>query len=182
MNLGWFFFWNYKSPPDNAWHPQVGQNPIQSIDNLPSWSKRTDIEATVVDVAPFIAGVGGFAHMSQLNSLGWTAPASVFRNPTTMMAMHRTTLYLTPLVLLMQAVGFDYRSFIPRWSHEREARRDEEEVRKHVDVGMWVGAGGSVLRMYVFNLGRRYWAPMDVVMGGALADLMHREYCKAHGF
>ena len=144
--------------------------------------KRTDIEAAVVDVAPAVAGAGGFAHISQLNNLGWTAPASVFRNRTTMMAMQKTVLYLTPIVLLCQAAGLEYRSFIPRWSHDRERRRDEDEVRKHVDVGMGLGAVSWVLRMYVFNVGRLYWAPLDVVMGGALADLMHREYCKAHGF
>ena len=98
-----------------------------------------------------------------------------------MMAMHRTVLYLTPLILLLQAAGVEYRNFIPRWSHDREMRRDEEEVRKHVDTGMGIGAVSWVLRMYVFNAGRAYWAPLDVVMGGALADLMHREYVKAHG-
>ena len=119
--------------------------------------------------------------MSQLNSLGWTAPANIFRNRTTMMAMHRTVLFLTPLVFLCQAAGVEYRSFIPRWSHDRERRRDEEDVRKQVDAGMGIGGVSWLLRLYVFKLGRVYWAPLDVVMGGALADLMHREYCKAHG-
>lgn len=56
------------------------------------------------------------------------------------------------------------------------------EVRKHVAVGMGVGAVCWVGRMYLFNLGRAYWAPLDVVFGGGITDLMHREYCKAHGF
>jgi hypothetical protein len=181
MQWSWLFYWNHKDPTDNDWRPQPGANPIKSLDNLPAAVKRTDIQATIVDVAPFTCGAGGLAHMRQLNSLGWTAPASVFKNKMTMMAMHRTALFLTPMVLLFQAAGMEYRQFIPRWSHERERRRDEEEVRKHVDVGMGIGAVSWMLRMYVFNLGRAYWFPMDVVMGGALADLMHREYCKAHG-
>ena len=182
MNLSWLFFWNYKTTLDNAWHPRPGANPIKYTDNLPVWAKRTDIEAAVVDTAPFVAGAGGFAHMSQLNNLGWTAPASVFRNKTTMMAMHRTLLFLTPIVLLCQGAGFQYRDFIPRWSHDREKRRDEEVVRTHINWGMGAGAVSWVLRMYVLGVGRAYWAPLDVVMGGALADLMHREYNKAHGF
>ena len=102
--------------------------------------KKADVEAAVVDTAPFIAGAGGFAHMSQLNNLGWTAPANVFRNRTTMMAMHRTVLFLTPFILLCQVSGLEYRSFIPRWSHDRERRRDEEDVRKQVEAGMGIGA------------------------------------------
>ena len=84
--------------------------------------------------------------------------------------------------MLCQAAGFEYRNFIPRWSHDREKRRDEVEVRKHIDVGMGVGLASWVLRLYVLNAGRAYWAPLDIVMGGALTDLLHREYCKAHGF
>lgn len=95
--------------------------------------------------------------------------------------MHRAVLLLTPLVLLCQAAGLEYRQLMPRWSHDRERRREEGEVRRHVDWGMGLGAVGWVVRMYVFKVGRRYWAPLDVVIGGALADLMHREYCKAHG-
>ena len=98
-----------------------------------------------------------------------------------MMAMHRTVLFLTPFILICQAIGFDYRYYMPRWNHDREKRGDEEEVRKHVDVGMGIGAVSWVLRMYIFNLGRAYWAPLDVVIGGALSDLMDREYRKAHG-
>lgn len=119
--------------------------------------------------------------MRQLNSLGWTAPASVFRNVKTMTAMHRAVLYLTPLVLLCQAAGWDYRRFIPRWNHERERRRDEAEVRQQIDAGMGFGAGVWVVRMYFLSVAKAYWAPMDIVMGGALADLLHREYVKAHG-
>ena len=181
MKLDDLFFWKHKQSSDNDWHPQSGQNPVTYIDNLPQWTKRTDIEATVVDTAPFIAGAGGVAHMRQLNNLGWTVPASVFRNRSTMMAMHRTVLFLTPLVLLCQAVRIEYRDFIPRWSHDRERRREESDVRQQVDAGMGIGAVSWFLRLYVFKVGRMYWAPLDIVMGGALADLMHREYIKAHG-
>ena len=181
MKLANLFFWNHKTPTDNNWHPSPGKSAVKHLDNLPQWIKRTDIEAAVVDIAPFITGAGGIAHMSQLNSLGWTAPANIFRNRTTMMAMHRTVLFLTPVILLCQAAGFEYRNFIPRWSHDRERRRDEEDVRKQVEAGMGIGGVSWLLRLYVFKLGRAYWAPLDVVMGGALADLMHREYCKAHG-
>lgn len=95
--------------------------------------------------------------------------------------MHRTTLYLSPLILAFQAGGLDYRTYIPRWCHTRELRRDEEEVRKHIDVGMAIGSLGWITRM-AFKVGVRYWAPIDIIMGGALADLLHREYVKAHGF
>ena len=182
MRLDWLFFWNHKAASDNDWHPEPGANPIKYVDNLPPWAKRIDVEAATVDVAPLVCGTGALAHIRQLNSLGWTVPASIFRNKTTMMAMHRTVLYLTPLMLLCQACGFEYRYLIPRWSHDRERRREEEEVRKHVDVGLGTGAVSWALRMYVFGAGRAYWAPLDVIMGGALSDLMHREYVKAHGF
>ncbi len=203
MRLDTLFFWNYKQPSENDWRPQIGADPVKYLDRLPTAIKRTDLQASVVDVreqwwdcdldstsansialqvAPFICGAGGLAHMSQLNNLGWTVPASIFRNKATMTAMHRTGLFLTPLLLVLQAAGIGYRQYIPRWSHDRERRRDEEEVRKHVDVGMGMGAVAWALRMYAFNLGRAYWFPVDVVMGGALADLLHREYCKAHGF
>lgn len=98
-----------------------------------------------------------------------------------MTAIHRTTVFLPPLVLAFQAAGLDYRTYIPRWAHSRELRRDEEEVRKHIDVGMGIGGIGWILRL-AFKVGPRYWAPIDIIMGGALADLLHREYLKAHGF
>lgn len=135
----------------------------------------------IVDVAPFITGAGGLAHISQINDFGFTAPASIFRNTKTMRGMHRTTIYLSPLILAFQAAGLDYRTYIPRWAHPRELRRDEVEVRKHIDVGMGIGSISWILRM-AFKMGVRFWAPMDIVIGGALADLMNREYCKAHGY
>jgi hypothetical protein len=181
MKLSDLFFWNNKAPSDNDWRPVPSGSSITHINNLPPWIKRTDIEAAVVDTAPFIAGAGGLAHTSQLNNLGWTAPANVFRNYKTMMAMHRTVLFLTPMILLCQAAGLEYRNFIPRWSHDRERRRGEEDVRRQVEAGMGIGGVSWLLRLYVFKIGRVYWAPIDVVMGGALADLMHREYYKAHG-
>jgi len=70
---------------------------------------------------------------------------------------------------------------IPRWAHARERQRDEEEVRKHVDFGMAVGTAGYFLRM-AFGAGKRYWFPFDVIIGGAVADLLHREYLRAHNF
>jgi hypothetical protein len=175
------FFWVGKTPADNAWRPQPGHNPRKYFDRLPKAFHRTDLAAMVVDCAPFIAGAGGLAHMSQAMHFGFTAHASIFRNVKTMTAIHRTTLALSPLIFLCQATGVEYRSFIPRWAHERELRRDEDEVRQHIDVGMAIGGGFYVARM-LFRLGARYWAPVDVVMGGALADLLHREYLKAHGF
>ncbi|KAI5370613.1 hypothetical protein Slin14017_G014920 [Septoria linicola] len=179
--LQYLFFWNLKVPDrgDNDWHPQIGRNPIQYIDNLSSFLKRTDIDATMVDAAPFVAGVGSLAHVSQIHAFGFTAPASVFRNVKTMTAMHRTVVFLVPFILTMQAAGIQYRTFIPRWCHERELRRDEAEVRKHVDVGAYIGGSIWIARL-LFKVGLRYWAPIDVVMGGALSDLLHREYVKAH--
>lgn len=181
MALNTFFFWTTKTPPDNQWHPIASGNPIRYPDNLPPWLKRTDIAATTVDVAPFVAGAGGLAHIRQANHFGFDAHASIFRNPKTLTAMHRSVIYLTPLVLACQVAGLEYRTYIPRWCHDRERRRDEEEVRLHVDVGMYAGVACWFVRIYGLRLGRAYWAPIDVIMGGALADLMHREYCKAHG-
>lgn len=181
MALQYLFFWNYKNAESNRWRPEPGHNPTKYINNLPNPVKRTDLEATVVDIAPFVAGMGGLAHISQIHDFGFTAPASIFRNVKTMTAMHRTVVYLTPLVLACQAGGIEYRNFIPRWAHDRELRRDEEEVRQHIDVGMAIGSISWITRMF-FRFGARYWAPIDIVAGGALADLMHREYLKAHGF
>ncbi|CZT25799.1 uncharacterized protein RCC_11468 [Ramularia collo-cygni] len=180
MAYNTLFFWVSKTPSDNQWRPQPGNSPT-IYSSLPPILRRLDLHATVVDCAPFIAGAGGLAHLSQLNDFGFTAPASIFRNIKTMTAMHRTTLYLAPLILAFQAAGLEYRTYIPRWSHERELRRDEEEVRKHIDVGMGIGSLSWLVRMS-FKVGVRYWAPIDIVMGGALADLLHREYVKAHGF
>ena len=181
MSFDQLLFWKHKTPSDNAWHPEPGENPSIYPNNLPPWMKRMDIEAATVDTGPWIAGAGGFAHLRQLNDLGWTAPASIFRNKTTMMAMHRTVLYLTPMILLCQAAEIDYRNYIPRWAHDREKRRDEAEVRQQVNAGMGIGLLIWTTRMYVLNVGRAYWAPLDIIMGGALADLAHREYVKAHG-
>ncbi|KAK5122344.1 hypothetical protein LTR85_004255 [Meristemomyces frigidus] len=183
MALHALFFWTSKTPQDNEWHPFPGANPNRPAVplNLPNAVQRLDIQATSVDVAPFIAGVGGLAHIRQANQFGLEAHASVFRNPKTLLAMHRTVLLVAPVVLVCQAAGLEYRSFIPRWCHDRERRRVEEEVRTHVDVGMYAGAALWFVRMYGFRVGRAYWAPIDVVMGGALTDLMHREYGKAHG-
>lgn len=182
MDWSWLFFWNNKTATDNDWHPIPGGNPIKYLDNSPQWLQGVDIEAATVDVAPLVVGFSGLAHLRQIHNFGLTAQGSPFRNTITMTALHRSVLFLTPLVLVCQAAGVDYRRFIPRWSHERERRRDEEEVRKHVDAGLGIGALSWVARIYVLNLGRAYWAPMDVLMGGALADLMHREYGKAHGW
>ena len=57
----------------------------------------------MVDVAPFVAGFGGLAHVSQVHSFGFTAPASVFRNVKTMTAMHRAVIFSVPLVFAAQA-------------------------------------------------------------------------------
>lgn len=182
MNWSWLFFWNNKTSSDNEWHPIPGANPVKYLDNSPQWLKRVDVEAATVDVAPLVAGAGSVAHLSQIHNFGLTAQGSPFRNKITMLAMHRAVLFLMPLVLVCQAAGLEYRQFIPRWSHDRERRRDEEEVRQHVDAGLGIGAMSWAVRIYLFNLGRAYWAPIDVLAGGALADLMHREYGKAHGW
>jgi len=175
------FFWNFKTRQDNEWRPSPGDDSVKRIDNLPQWLKQTDLQATCVDVAPFVAGAGGLAHLRQLNNFPLEAHASIFRNARTLTAMHRTTLFLTPLILACQAVGLEYRYPIPRWCHDRERRRDEEEVRTHVDFGMYAGVAIWFIRIYGLRWGRAYWTPIEVVMGGALTDLAHREYCKAHG-
>ncbi len=181
MTLPSLLFWTTKTPVDNAYHPLVDGSPTTQTSSLSPWLPAVDPQAAIVDIAPFVAGAGGFAHLRQANDFGFTARASVFANAKTLTAMHRSVVVLAPVVLFCQASGIEYRNFVPRWSHERERRRDEGEVRGHVDVGMLVGAACWVIRMYGLRAGRAYWAPVDVMMGGALADLMHREYCKAHG-
>jgi len=173
-------FWTTKTSQDNAWRPQPGQSPTKYQTNLPTALQRTDPEATVVDAAPFITAAAAVAHVSQIHSFGFTVPASVFRNVRTLTVTHRATLYLTPVILACQAAGLPYRYLIPRFAPERELRRDEEIVRRDVDVGMTIGAMMWTGRM-IFRVGMRYWAPIEIVMGGALADLMQREYIRAHG-
>jgi hypothetical protein len=182
MKLEDFYYWRYKTPRDNAWRPLAGASPIKNSTNLPTWTQNLDLEAAVPDVALFIAGASAFAYLRQLPHLGWTAPVNPFINQKTMIAMHRTTIFLTPTILLLQVAGKDYRQFIPRWNHDRERRRGEVEARQHVNAGMAFGLGVWTLRMFVFGgVGRKYWAPMDVILGGALTDLLHREHRKAHG-
>ena len=183
MKLEDLYFWQYKTPRDNAWRPLAGASPIKHSTNFPKWTERLDIEAAIPDAAPIIAGAGTFAYLQQLPHLGWTAPVNPFMNSQTMTTMHRTTLFVTPMILLLQMAGKEYRQFIPRWNNDRERRRDEVEARQHVDAGMAFGLGVWALRMFVFvRAGRKYWAPMDVILGGALTDLLHREHRKAHGF
>ncbi|KAF2717478.1 hypothetical protein K431DRAFT_306923 [Polychaeton citri CBS 116435] len=176
MNL---FFWNLKTPSDNAWHPEPGKSPVQHRDGLPLILRRIDTTAAIPDVAPFVAGAGSIAHLSQYNSLGWTTPASIFQNPRTLSALNRSATIISVVFLSCQAAGLDYRYLIPRWASDREKRRDELEVRRHVETGMIFGLGSSIVRT-IMGWGPRF-SLLDIVMGGALADLAHREYCKAHG-
>lgn len=169
-----------KAPNDNAWHPQIGQCPTQYTKNLPLLLQRTDVEATLVDAAPYIASVSALRHASQAFDFGFTVSANVFKNVKTLNALHTSTLIFIPLVLSFQAAGIQYRNLIPRWSTDRERYRDEEEVRRHVDVGAYLGVMTWVVRM-IMRVGVRYWAPIDVVLGGAGADVLHREYFRTHG-
>lgn len=182
-SLHYLFFWNHKDALSNAWHPLPGGDPSKPLTALPEWTYRLDAAATAVDAAPFVLAAAALAHLRQLPALGWTAPASVFANARTLAAAQRATLGLVPAVLLAQAAGWEYRYCVPRWAHERERGRDEVQVRRHVEVGMGVGVLGYVARMTVWAhpLGRRVWVPVEVVLGGGLADLMHREFVKAHG-
>jgi hypothetical protein len=181
MSLQSLSFWTTKTPSANAWHPQIGQCPTQYTKNLPPILQRTDVEATLVDVAPFIASVGALRHASQLFNFGFTVSANVFKNVRTMAALHASTLLFLPMVLSLQAAGVEYRNFIPRWTTVAEATRDEEEVRRHVDVGAYLGGISWAARM-IMRVGVRYWAPIDVVLGGAGADMLHREYVRTHAF
>ncbi|UPX12237.1 uncharacterized protein EKO05_0002794 [Ascochyta rabiei] len=174
-------FWNFKKPGDNDWHPRVGQGAARNVDTLPGFLQRTDLTATLVDAAPFVAGVGAFRHASQMFDFGFTAHANVFRNPKTMNSMHRSVVFFVPLTLVLQGAGVEYRTLIPRWCHERERQRNEDEVRQHVDAGAYLGSLSWVVRM-AFKVGVRYWAPIDVVLGGALSDVLHREYNRTHDF
>ncbi|KAF3034668.1 hypothetical protein E8E12_002973 [Didymella heteroderae] len=174
-------FWTTKTPSDNAWHPRIGQCPTQYTKNLPHILKRTDVEATLVDAAPFVASVGALRHASQLFNFGFTVSGNVFKNARTLAALHTSTLTFLPMVLFLQAAGIEYRSLIPRWSTAAESTRDEEEVRRHVDVGAYLGGMAWAARM-IMRVGVRYWAPIDVVLGGAGADVLHREYVRTHAF
>lgn len=181
MPLQSLSFWTTKTPSANAWHPQIGQCPTQYTRNLPPILQRTDAEATLVDAAPFIASVGAFRHASQLFNFGFTVSANVFKNIRTLTALHNSTLLFIPVILSLQAAGIEYRNFIPRWTTAAESTRDEEEVRRHVDVGAYLGGMAWAARM-IMRLGVRYWAPIDVVLGGAGADVLHREYVRTHAF
>ena len=172
-------YWSIKTPSDNAWHPQIGQCPTRYTKNFPTILQRTDIEATLVDAAPYIASVGALRHASQAYDIGFTVSAKVFKNFKTLNALHKSTLLFIPLVLSLQAAGIEYRNLIPRWSTDRERYRQEEEVRQHVDVGAYLGALSWIGRM-ITRVGVRYWAPIDVVLGGAGADVLHREYFRTH--
>lgn len=171
-------FWLYKTPADNEWHPIPGQNPKKDTKPLPRWLDNIDPAAAVVDAAPFVSGAGFITYARQYNQLGWTVPASVFRNPRTLAAMHLTAMYVTPIICLLQATEVQYRNIIPRWASERELRRDEETARSHVEVGMLAGVASTAIRTF-YKLGPRY-SLMDIILGGALADLCHREYLRAH--
>lgn len=180
MILSDLFYWKAKTPLDNDWRPRPGYDKAAVI--LPPSLSGVDVPAAIVDVAPFICGAGGVAHLSQLNNLGWTVPASIFRNARTMGAMNRTAVLLPAVVIFCQATGLEYRNFIPRWSHDRERRRDETEVREHIQVGFGIGLGVWFTRVFLLRMGRAYPGPLlEATMGGALADLMDREYRKAHG-
>lgn len=175
----YLFWWNLKTPNDNLWHPYPGASPTKHLTTAPAWTSRLDLPATAVDAAPFVVTAGAIAYIRQYSSLGWTVPASPFANKRTVNALHRTALLAVPAILLAQAAGVDYRYAIPRWSHERERARDEEQARSHVETGMFVGGAIMVARSLA-SMGPR-WSLMDLVLGGAVADLALREYYKAHG-
>lgn len=175
----YLFYWNLKTPTDNLWHPLPGASPTKHLTTAPTWTSRLDLPATAVDAAPFVVAAGSLAYIRQYSSLGWTVPASPFANKRTMLAMHRAALFSVPAILLAQGLGLEYRYAIPRWSHERERGRDEEQARRHVEMGMFVG-GAVMLGRSLAAMGPR-WSLMDLVLGGAVADLALREYYKAHG-
>jgi hypothetical protein len=175
----YLFFWNLKTPTDNHWHPYPGASPTKHLTTAPTWSKNLDLPATAVDAAPFVFLSGALTHLRQLPHLGSTARFSPLTNPLTMQALHRSALVSVPAILLAQAVGLEYRYAIPRWSHERERARDEEQARSHVEVGMFVG-GAVMVGRSLAGLGPR-WSLVDLVLGGAVADLLLREYYKSHG-
>ncbi|TKA23842.1 hypothetical protein B0A50_06977 [Salinomyces thailandicus] len=181
-SLQYLFFWNFKDHTDNQWHPDPIHSNIKRLNNLPTQLKRLDIDATCVDAAPFIFSAGALAYIRQLHLFPLEAHASPFRNLRTLAAWHRATLVVAPVVLACQGLGLDYRMLIPRWCSDWERRREEEEVRGHVAFGMYAGAASWFIRMYGLRRGRAYWAPIDVIMGGALTDLAHREYYKTHNF
>ncbi|QIX02534.1 hypothetical protein AMS68_008051 [Peltaster fructicola] len=165
-------YWKHKSPGDNLWHPIPREVP-----RSPVW-KRIDIEAAVVDIAPFVAGAGAFAYMRQINDFGFTTTASVFGNRRTVLATHRASLVMAGAVLGLQVAGIEYRQYIPRWASDRESRRDDEEARQHIDAGMIAGLGILLTRTIL----RKGPSPslMDVILGGALGDVLLREYFRAH--
>lgn len=175
----YLFYWNLKTSSDNTWHPFPGAGSTKYLTTLPLWTRRLDLPATTIDAFPFVVGAGSLAYISQYNSLGWTVPASIFRNPATMAALHRSAMLLPPVILACQAAGLEYRYLIPRWANEREKARDEDQARSHVETGMLIG-GAVMVGRSLAGLGPR-WSLLDVVLGGGIADLALREYYKAHG-
>lgn len=183
--MSWLMFWNHKKPEDNLWHPIPGARKIPHhaprwLQN--PWMRRLDFEALAVDVTPYVLGAGTITHVSQVNQFGFTAHASVFKNPRTLSAMHTTANYAGLLVTILQLGQYNYRQLIPRWASERERRRDEEQARSHVLTGMIIGAGiGSARAVYTFRTrGYLSLSLLEVVLGGGLADILLREYYRAH--
>ena len=111
MKLEDALFWRYKTSLDNDWRPTLSKDETEAAAKrlaTPSFTNNLDVEALIIDVAPFVCGAGGLAHISQLNQLGWTVPASIFRNTRTMTAMYRTGIILPAIVLSCQAAGIEY--------------------------------------------------------------------------
>lgn len=174
--LDWFMYWKHKQSTDNLWRPIP--RGLDSRLGLPIWVQRIDVEAAVVDAAPFIVGAGAFAYLRQINEFGLTTTASVFGNRKTVLATHRASVIATSMVFGLQAAAVDYRQYIPRWASDREARRDEEEARQHIDAGMAAGCGILLVRTIL----KKGPTPslMDIVLCGALGDVLLREYFRAH--
>lgn len=168
-------YWQHKKPSDNAWHPISSPTTSPLV---PTWLRGFDSQALVVDAAPFVVATGAAVHLSQINRFGFTAYASPFRNPRTIAATHAAATFWVTVVTGLQLGGVNYRQYIPRWAGSFEPLRDETAVRQHIRFGMNVG---FVVLLARFHFGKGpIPSMMDVVIGGATADLLMREYFRAH--
>lgn len=178
-------YWHQKRPEDNLWHPIPRGRSVLGVGDETSsqasssdWLQRLDLAALTVDAGPLVLGAGALRYIVQAPQFGFTATANVFKNKPTIQATHRTAQMVVPLFAGLQIAGIDYRYYLPRWASDRDHRMDEDEVRGHVDQGMILGLGTSFIRS-VMRFGPR-WSIMDAVIGGYIADVLLREYFRAH--
>lgn len=110
-------FWNTKPAADNAWKPlntSLVYSPL----------------ASAVDAGPVALLFGGLSHWRQLAT---TPPSkfprqvqavpSMWKNDRTLNAIYRSMTATTGIFLVASIVGFQYRTYYPRWASDHEQNR-----------------------------------------------------------